>query len=225
MTGITLLAAIWAAPSSADTLTITTTVTQGTGVPDINTWTNVPISYGLRNQGAGGPWGFSTGLGSMMTPQADGSFWLYLENGYGGNGTWNSQIQVTITYTSDAPFPTEFGQLTANFTGGFTQGWLINEWVSVNGTIASPTISFYGGGVGDLTLSQIIDYGTGPYSVSATFLIYSEGLTGTGYGTINTTTTPVVPINPVPGPIVGAGIPGLMSFAMLMLARWRKRRH
>jgi len=28
----------------------------------------------------------------------------------------------------------------------------------------------------------------------------------------------------VPGPVVGAGLPGLMTFAMLLLARYRKRR-
>jgi len=32
------------------------------------------------------------------------------------------------------------------------------------------------------------------------------------------------PVASVPGPVVGAGLPGLMAFAMLLLARYRKRR-
>jgi len=32
------------------------------------------------------------------------------------------------------------------------------------------------------------------------------------------------PVASVPGPVVGAGLPGLMAFAMLLLVRYRKRR-
>ena len=42
--------------------------------------------------------------------------------------------------------------------------------------------------------------------------------------TINTITLADAPVTSVPGPVVGAGLPGLMGFAMLLLARYRKRR-
>ena len=42
--------------------------------------------------------------------------------------------------------------------------------------------------------------------------------------TINTITLADAPVASVPGPVVGAGLPGLMTFAMLLLARYRKRR-
>src|SRR5262249_10569762 len=201
---------VYASAAPADTLTITDVFTSS-GLSNSQTWTNVQ-NNGLYNQYGYGPWQFSAGL-------TDNNFWLSLRDG----GSCRSQIQITITDTSDTPFPGQFGQLVTTFTGGFNPNWLINEWVSVNNTPVTPTISFYGGGVSNLTLTPIVDYGLGPYSVSATFVAYTEGAGGTlatGYGEIG-----IGPVASVRGPIVGAGIPGLIFAGGLLatLARRKKR--
>jgi hypothetical protein len=94
---------------------------------------------------------------------------------------------------------------------GQANGLQWNEQIVINGTpITSP--------------DQIVDVGGGPYSISAIFDV--SILPGSSGGSFfNQFVVSPTPVSlPVPGPVVGAGLPGLMAFAMLLLARYRKRR-
>jgi hypothetical protein len=66
------------------------------------------------------------------------------------------------------------------------------------------------------TPSPNFDLGTGKYSLTAHYTIHT-----TGAGQANTTISLAVP-----GPLAGAGIPGLLTacFGLFGLNRWRRRR-
>ena len=79
----------------------------------------------------------------------------------------------------------------------------------------------FGSGFETITLPAFTDLGT------LDFLRLVNGGTGNGEIQIsNITITPLAEVNPlaaVPGPIVGAGIPGLFALALLLLARRRRK--
>jgi len=159
------------------------------------TQTDVPITD---------PWNWGAGLGSYpngyLYPQADGGFWV---QNIGGT----SWVRV-----DDKGITSHAGWVEIDYTvfdfvpGGFdSSAQLLLNYVPI-------------------TSGQIVDLGSGPYTLSAIFTADSHGLVGGGYMWINSTTIPVdAPISSVPGPIVGGGISGLMALALLALARLRRR--
>ena len=75
----------------------------------------------------------------------------------------------------------------------------------------------------DPTFDQIAraDPGSGLYSVTARFTISANGVVGS---TNTTSDIAFVAPDPVPGPIAGAGLPGLILASGGLLGWWRRRK-
>jgi hypothetical protein len=106
-------------------------------------------------------------------------------------------------------------QLTATIVGGAFNG-------QTAGATFSPAFNKTGGFIGFEGLNQI------GQSEDPAYDVHSGGCPG---GSLNCTSGGTLaeidlgePPPPVPGPIVGAGLPGLMTAGFGMLAWWRKRR-
>jgi hypothetical protein len=195
----TLLSATMLSAAHADMLTVTCC-----GGDNFTTWTNVPITYGLRGQG------FDAGLGTYLNPNADGptrSFWL--------NDTSGAPMHVVITDGDIGTAGYSYFQFpTSGMYQGEINGLIWHEQILVNGVpITSP--------------DQIVGVGGQPYSITAVFDLTSSPFSTGGSGFLDFTVSPIPvtePVASVPGPIAGAGIPGLVALGMLALARLRRRR-
>src|SRR5262249_16494728 len=89
-----------------------------------------------------------------------------------------------------------------------------NSFAVANGNITSPTIFVSNNlGLADATLTL-----RDPGAISDLRLVFGEVIVATA-GPV--TYTPL----PVPGPIAGAGLPGLILASCGLLGCWRRRRH
>ena len=101
---------------------------------------------------------------------------------------------------------------------GLTAGWSLTENVFVNGVLVDTASFTSTGGVGPNVV--LADFGAGPQSaidaqyIITTGTILSGGIAGAANAGIR--------VDSVPGPIVGAGLPGLL--AMLGFGGWKFRR-
>ena len=96
-------------------------------------------------------------------------------------------------------------------------------WSSTLSTFLSPTNQIFTGtpldsatfaAIGTQTGTTGIDTGPGPYSVTGKFVIVTDGTQGQSNATIVM----------VPGPIVGAGLPGLIAACLGLFGLQRRRR-
>ena len=108
---------------------------------------------------------------------------------------------------------------------GLTQNLITQGWSSTLSTFLSPTNQIFTGTLlatdtftaiesnapGALNL---INTGAGPYSVTGKFVIVSDGTQGKSNATVVM----------VPGPIVGAGLPGLIAACLGLFGLQRRRR-
>jgi hypothetical protein len=131
----------------------------------------------------------------------------------------------TGSHTLDV-FVTALG-LTASITSvvsGLTENLITDGWTATLSTFISPTNQLFTGTLLDTatfsdignqdSTTNINDPAPGPYSVTALYHIVSNGTLG------GSTSTIVM----VPGPIVGAGLPGLIAACMGLIGLQRRRR-
>jgi len=111
-----------------------------------------------------------------------------------------------------------------NFISGLTENTLIGNWTETLSTFFSAANALFGGtplssatfsAPGAVVLNTNANTGAGPYSVTAQYHIVSSGA-GAANATIN--------VLAVPGPVVGAGLPGLVAACGGLIALARRRR-
>jgi hypothetical protein len=110
-----------------------------------------------------------------------------------------------------------------NVLSGLTQNLITDGWTSTLTTFLSPTNALFTGtqldsftfaDIGSQSQLDLINTGAGPYSVTAQFHIVTDGTQGQSNATVVM----------VPGPIVGAGLPGLIAACMGLIGLQRRRR-
>jgi hypothetical protein len=110
----------------------------------------------------------------------------------------------------------------------FTTNVLTSGWNVTQSTFLDAANGLFGGtlldnqifiGIGSSVKNAFVSTGGGPYSVTTEYSITTNGLPGTQNGTIE------MSASPVPGPIVGAGLPAIMAgLTFLGLGRLRRKR-
>jgi hypothetical protein len=103
-------------------------------------------------------------------------------------------------------------------TTGLSNGWTATEQTHLDGLLLANVTFSATGGFSATALQNVPT----SYTAEAVYIINSSG-SGQFNGGINMAAASP---SPVPGPIVGAGLPGLISacFGMVGLARFRRRR-
>jgi hypothetical protein len=99
---------------------------------------------------------------------------------------------------------------------GLTGGWTVEEQTFINGVLQASTPVFTANS-DDLDVSSVADL-TNPFSAEVLYTIVSNGK-GSFNGGID------IQASPVPGPVVGAGLPGLIACCIGLVGLARRRRN
>jgi hypothetical protein len=100
---------------------------------------------------------------------------------------------------------------------GQTAQWSTSAFTDINGVTLNSAGPFTGGSSAGVDLFHVTNT-TSPFNLSAHWDITTNGVAG------NTNLGIVVSASPVPGPVVGAGLPGLVSLFGAGGLWWRRRK-
>jgi hypothetical protein len=100
---------------------------------------------------------------------------------------------------------------------GQTPDWSTSAFTDLNGVTLSTAGPFTGGTSGGVDLSALRTVSS-PFNLSAHWDITTNGVSG------NTNLGIVISATPVPGPLVGAGLPGLLAAFGFGGWQWKRRR-
>jgi len=215
-----LLATAMAAVSTASFADTMTTVSLSENGGPASVFSNIP-STGL--------FGFGFGAWSVYARESGGpgsaGFEVNLLNS-APSSLWVVMTTQGLTQpTGVAQFMTEF-RLNATLPVGWSmseQVWMDpNNGVGFTGSPVTNVITFTGGAPQSIDVSKLLDYGAGPYSLTALFNVSGVTANGQANSDINVGAGPVAPPSEVPVPaaawLFGSGLVGLAT-----LLRRRKK--
>jgi len=199
--------AVIPATSLADTMT---TVTLSENGGPTSTFSSVPTT-GLFNM----PFGSWTVFARDSGGPGSSGFEINVFNQVA------SSLWVTIT-TQGLTQPTNVAQFLSDFRINATMpaGWTVTEqvWFDPNNGVGFSGVPVtdvftFAGGPSSLLVSKLLDYGPGPYSMTALFNVYGATPNGQAWSDINVGANPVAPPSEVPLPaslwLFSSGLVGL----------------
>ena len=208
---LTAVAALAVSPALADTITATATVDGGL------TQTSTSSTGTLNIVGGSiGPFSFNTvSANSQITLPAPG---ILTTNSLNLQQTAPGSHQLVLDITASQLTGTN---ALANFlstfsVSGLTAGWTAREQTFINGVQLADTGNFTTPSAS--ASNNTIRLETNPFSAEVRYTITSNGPGGFNGG-IDISGTAAVP-----GPVVGAGFPGLVAVFGAGLAYWKRRR-
>jgi hypothetical protein len=203
--------ALAVSPAKADLITATAVVDGG--APQSTSSTNGTLNIvGV----ALGPFSFNTiSINSQATLPPPGVLTTNsLDLQQSAAGAHSLVLDIVASQMTGSTFLQNY--LSSFSVSGLTSGWQVREQTFLNGNQLADT-GFFTTPSGS-AFSTNLALETNPFSAAVRYTILSNGIGGFNGG------IDIARTSPVPGPIVGAGLPGLMAGALFLLGLVKRRK-
>jgi hypothetical protein len=213
-----------AAPAQAGLLNFIGLQQDGVNGGAITIYTGPPTAYGTFFQTNNSS--FITESFATIPPLVGNTIDACCNNPGSPGGTLVVWMTNTGNLASNVPIP-------QMFESSFTENLLPDGWTVQVDTFLDPANGIFTTAIplsshlfrgSDPAFRQIVhaDPGNNVYSVTARFTINASSVVGVANTSADIAF--VSPASPVPGPIAGAGLPGLILAGISLLGWWRRRR-